>query len=367
MGRAYARALELCRQLGDRLREFTTLRGLWLYHISLLEMEKAQHLAEEALRVAEELDDATRLVGAHATLGVVQFYRGELEAALAHFRHGLEMFDPEMQFQDWPGSHPRVICLLELTLISWMLGYPDRSLEELRAAVGSAQTLGHPLTLAQALCQTAFVHIFLGEPSAAADHAEQALRICEEHRIAGVQADALGVDGWARSASGEGEKGLAQIAQAVERYGLGSDQHVLLALQADALLAVGKPNEALASVAAGLKVIEKMGGAQLEAELYRLKGEALFAGAGTVSEAETAIAKGINVARRQNAKSWELRCAMSLAKLWDRQDRRGEAYDLLAPVYGWFTEGLDTADLKDAKALLDTLTEPAIAAERSPR
>ena len=90
--------------------------------------------------------------------------------------------------------------------------------------MGSARTLGHPLTLAQALCQTAFVHIFLGEPLAAADQAEQALRICDEHRIAGVQADALGVDGWARSASGEGEKGLAQIAEAVERCGLGSDQ-----------------------------------------------------------------------------------------------------------------------------------------------
>jgi predicted ATPase len=237
----------------------------------------------------------------------------------------------------------------------------------LKAAVGSARTLGHPLTLAQALCQTALVHIFLGESLAAADQAEQALRICDEHRIAGVQADALGVDGWARSTSGEVEKGLAQIAEAVERYGLGSDQHVLLALQADALLMVGKPTEALASVAAGLKVIEKMGGAQLEAELYRLKGEALFAGAGRAREAEAAIAKGINVARRQNAKSWELRCAMSLAKLWDRQGQRGEAYDLLAPVYGWFTEGLDTADLKDAKALLDTLTEQAVAAERSPR
>ena len=134
--------------------------------------------------------------------------------------------------------------------------------------------------------------------------------------------------------------------------------NVLLALQADALLMVGKPTEALASAAAGLKVIEKIGGAQLEAELYRLKGEALFAGAGTAREAEAAIFKGINVARRQNAKSWELRCATSLAKLWDRQGRRREAYDLLARVYGWFTEGLDTADLKDAKALLDRLAEP---------
>jgi predicted ATPase len=106
-----------------------------------------------------------------------------------------------------------------------------------------------------------------------------------------------------------------------------------------------------------------MGAAPLEAELHRLRGEALLAGAGTVSEAEAAIEKGIDVARRQNAKSWELRGAMSLARLRRQQGRRAEARDLLAPIYGWFTEGFDTADLKEAKALLDELTEPAIAAE----
>ena len=134
-------------------------------------------------------------------------------------------------------------------------------------------------------------------------------------------------------------------------------------LQADAQLAIGKPEAALASVAAGLKAVEKMGGAPFEAELYRLTGEALLAGAGTVSEAEAAMQKGIDVARRQNAKSWELRGAMSLARLRRQQDRQQEAVALLAPVYGWFTEGFDTADLKDAKTLLDKLTEPTIAAE----
>ena len=128
-------------------------------------------------------------------------------------------------------------------------------------------------------------------------------------------------------------------------------------------MAIGKPEAALASVAAGLKADEKMGGSSLEAELYRLKGEALLAGAGTVSEAEAAIEKGIDVARRQNAKSWELRGAMSLARLRRQQGRPQEAVALLAPVYGWFTEGFDTADLKEAKTLLDMLTEPAIAAE----
>jgi predicted ATPase len=110
-------------------------------------------------------------------------------------------------------------------------------------------------------------------------------------------------------------------------------------------------------------MVEKMGGAPLEAELWRLRGEALLAGAGTVSEAETAIEKGIDVARRQNAKSWELRGATSLACLRRQQGRQQEAVALLAPILGWFTEGFDTADLKEAKTRLDKLTEPAIAAE----
>ena len=130
-------------------------------------------------------------------------------------------------------------------------------------------------------------------------------------------------------------------------------------MQADAQLATGKPEAALATAAAGLKAVEKMGGAPLEAELHRLKGETLLAGAGTVSEAETAIEKGIDVARRQNAKSWELRAAVSLARLRRQQGRPQEAVALLAPVLGWFQEGFDTADLQAARTLLDDLETPA--------
>jgi len=108
IGRAYARAWELCRQVEDHSREFTALRGLWLYHLNLSEMEKSQHFAEEQLRVAERLDDAARLVGAHLALGLVLYNRGKLEPALVQFRRGFEIFDPNMQFPDWPGSHPAV-------------------------------------------------------------------------------------------------------------------------------------------------------------------------------------------------------------------------------------------------------------------
>jgi predicted ATPase len=360
IGRTYARAWELCRQLGDHSRGFTALRGLQLYHVNLLKIEEAQHFAEEALRVAERLDDPARLVGGHMALGATLYWQGKLQSALAHFRRGFELFDPDIQLPDWPGSHPGVQCQFYQALISWMIGYPDRSLDELRAAVGSAETLGHPFTLAQTLCWAAVLHIFRHEPSAVADYAERALRICKEHRIAEYHAYALCVNGLALAASGESEKGPIQVAQGVESYGLGNSLLVLLALQADAQLAIGKPEAALASVAAGLEAVDRMGGGPLEAELHRLKGEALLLGAGTVSEAETAIEKSIEVARRQNAKSWELRGAMSLARLWSGLGRRSEARDLLVPILGWFQEGFDTADLEEAKTLLDKLAERAI-------
>jgi predicted ATPase len=245
-----------------------------------------------------------------------------------------------------------------------MLGYPVRSLDELRAGVESAETLGHSVTLVRALCWAALVHSFRHEPSAVADHAERALRICEEHGIESLHGLALCANGWAFSVSGESKKGLAQIAQGLDSYGLGVSQHALLALQADVQLAIGKPEAALASAAAGLEAVERMGGGPLEAELHRLKGQALLAGAGTVSGAETAIQRGIEVARWQNAKSWELRGAMSLARLWTGKGRHSQARDLLAPILGWFREGFDTADLEEAKTLLDQLAEPAIATER---
>ena len=241
-------------------------------------MEKSQHFAEEALRVAERLGDAARLVGGHMAVAVALFWQGKLDPALAHFRRGFEMFDPIMQFPNWPGANPGVQCQFYPALISWMLGYPDRSLDELRAAVGSAETLGHPVTLAHTLCWVALVHIFRHEPPAAAGYAERTLRICEEHRIAQYHAIAVCVNGWALSASGESEKGLAQIGQGLDSYGPGMNRHMLLALQADAQLASGKPEAALASVAAGLEAVEKAGGAPpLEAELHRLRGEALLA------------------------------------------------------------------------------------------
>jgi predicted ATPase/DNA-binding winged helix-turn-helix (wHTH) protein len=365
IGQTYARAWELCQQLGDHSRGFTALRGLQVYHQNLIEIKKAQHFAEEALRVAERLDDPARLVGGHMAVGATLYWQGKLEPALAHFRRGLELFDPDTQFLDWPGSHPGLQCQLFPMQISWMLGYPDRSLDELRAVVGSAETLGHSVTLVRALCYAALVYSFRHEPSAVADHAERALRICEERGIETFRGLALCANGWALGVSGQSENGLAQIAHGLDSYGLGVSQHALLALQADVQLAMGKPEAALASVAAGLEAVERMGGGPLEAELHRLKGQALLAGAGTVSEAETAIRRGIEVACRQNALSWELRAATSLALLWHQNGRTEEAEKLLGSVYNRFSEGFETADLTTARALTDTFRD-SLSAARGP-
>jgi tetratricopeptide (TPR) repeat protein len=231
-----------------------------VHHLNLLEMEKAQHFAEEALRVAERLDDAARFVGGHMALGATLFWQGKLAPALAQFQRSFEMFDPNMQFPDWPGGHPGVSCQSFRMLISWMLGYPDRSLDQLGTTIRSAEALGHAFTLVQTLCYAALLHIFRHEPSAVTDYAARALRICEEHRIAGFQGNALCALGWALSVSGEIEKGLAQIALGVDSTGLGTVMlHSLLTLQADAQLAIGKPDAALASAATGLERVEKMG------------------------------------------------------------------------------------------------------------
>jgi predicted ATPase len=181
------------------------------------------------------------------------------------------------------------------------------------------------------------------------------LRICAEHRIQNHHGLALCENGWALGVSGESEKGLAQIAQGLDSYDPGILQHILLALQADAQLTIGKPEAALESAAAGLEAVEKQGGAPLEGELHRLRGEALLAGAGRASEAEMALQQGLAVARRQNAKSWELRAAMSLARLRRQQGQHEEAVALVAPILAWFTEGFDTADLQAARTLLDEL------------
>jgi len=202
------------------------------------------------------------------------------------------------------------------------------------------------------------------EPQATHERAEALMALATEQEFAQHVARATIMRGWALAAQGQGAEGTAQMRQGLAAYqATGTEQLrpyylALLALLAEAYGSLGQTAEGLSLLAEVLAPVDRPGERGWAAELHRLQGELLLAQAGDrpqVPEAEACLHQALDVARHQQAKSWELRAAMSLARLWQRQGKRQEAYDLLTPVYGWFTEGFDTADLQEAKALLEGL------------
>ncbi|MCZ6876166.1 MAG: hypothetical protein O7G88_21985, partial [bacterium] len=215
----------------------------------------------------------------------------------------------------------------------------------------------HPYTLARGLYWTTILHQLRREWQMVYERAEKAITVAAEQQIALVLALGPIMRGWALAMQGQAAEGLTQLRQGMEAYratGAELQRPHFLSLLADVHRVMGQPEAGLTALTEALALIEKTGERYYEAELHRLKGGLLLQTGD--AEAETCFHQALDVARRQQAKSWELRAATSLARLWQRQDKRQEAYDLLAPVYGWFTEGFDTADLKDAKGLLEELS-----------
>ena len=249
----------------------------------------------------------------------------------------------------------------------WYLGYPDQALQRSREALTLARELGHPVSLASALLFAAWVHHFRGEGPLIQERAEAAIALAAEQGLTALLAHGTIFQGWAlaqRSAvpgTGRGcrEEGIAQIRQGLAAWRATGAQVLRLyglALLAEASVQAGQREAGLALLAEALVVANDTGERRWDAELHRLRGELLLTpSAAHAEEAESCFGQALDIARRQQAKSWELRAAMSLSRLWQRQGKRAEAHELLAPVYGWFTEGFDTADLQEAKALLEAL------------
>jgi predicted ATPase len=240
----------------------------------------------------------------------------------------------------------------------WLLGYPEQALERVSRTLTMTQERSHPFTLAYVLSHAVLVHQFCREWQVVQAQAEALIALSTEQGFAQWLADGVKYQGWALVAQGHVEEGMAQICKGLASYqttGAELRRSYYLALLADAYGTLARTEEGLTALAEAFAVVMAKGGERFyEAELYRLKGELLLQHAmAQQGEAETCFQQALAVARRQQAKSLELRAAMSLARLWQHQGKRAEARDLLAPVYGWFTEGFDTADLQDAKALLD--------------
>jgi predicted ATPase len=303
---------------------------------------------------------------------------GELAPSREHNEQAMALYDPQQHHSlaVLYGQDPQVSSLAAAGTL-WQLGYPDQALKRSQEAVTLARALSHPFSLAFALNLAAETHQRLREGQLAQARAEAATTLSTDQGFAHLLLWGNILRGWALAEQGQGEVGVAQIRQGLDAWraaGAEIERPHFLALLAEAYGKMGQTEEGLTVLAEALTQVEKTGERYYEAELYRLKGELTLqksqasgakfqveSGSGfgvqsPESEAEACFQKAIEIAQRQQAKSWELRAVMSLSRLWQNQGKKDEARQLLAEIYGWFTEGFDTKDLQEAKALLQELT-----------
>jgi predicted ATPase/class 3 adenylate cyclase len=360
--RVYHRARALCQQVGDTPQLFPVLRGLFLFYLNCGQRQTAQELAEQLLRQAErQPETAPRMLG-HYLLGQVLFIRGALEEAAQHFAQAIAAYDlrEHRQLAHVYGIDLGVITRSLGALVLWLRGYPHRALVQSQEAWTLAQEVAHPLSLVLAQVWLACLHQFRQEAQAAHDWAAGSITLAVQQGFS-AQYVAWGTmpQGWALTQQGQWAAGMAKLREGSEAaLAAGSElwRPYFLALLAEAAGTAGQPEDGLRLLAEARDVMARTDERFYEAELYRLTGVLHLAQAPAAqAEAEANMRHALDVARHQDAKSLELRAAMSLSRLWQQQGKRAEARELLAAIYGWFTEGFDTADLQEAKALLERL------------
>ena len=395
--RHYQQARALCRALNDPPELFPVLWGLWITHAIAGDLSEAEKFGEQLSQFAERMGDTDLALQAHHALWTTLVARGDLTTCQSHIDHGLQLYDTERHYAQtfmFGGHDPGACCRIHGAYLSWLLGYPDRALRLCEEALALGDTLLHGQTRAWALSGKAMVHHFRGEPLAAQHAAEAAIALSTEQQLALWAAYSPPVLGWALVAQGEKERGLAQTQAglaALRATGTGIWQSQFLGLLAYTYGVTGHIQAGLETIDDALTVATRNGEHFYEAELYRLRGELTLAGARKDGSGETRVTaeedshsagvksqhaknpnpssqipdpeleaegyflKALTIAREQSAKSWELRAATSLARLWQQQNKIRDARELLEAVYGWFSEGFDTQDVRDAEALLVTL------------
>jgi predicted ATPase len=295
---------------------------------------------------------------------VTLFHSGEPTAALGHLEAGWAHYNPQQhrRLASLYNRDPGVYGLSYSAHILWILGYPEQARARIQAVLRLAQELAHPFSLAFAYATASLAYQLRREWHAMQAYAEALFALATAHAFPHCEAQGMMWRGWHLVILGRQEEGQRQLQQGLALYrGLGTKFSRWLILLAETCRHTGQRAAGLAAVTEAL-ACEVQDELLYSAELYRLQGELLLqdhpphAGHTAVAEqAEASFQQALHVARQQQARAWELRAATSLGRLWQRQGRRAEARDVLTPVYGWFTEGFDTADLPEAKALLEEL------------
>jgi TolB-like protein/predicted ATPase len=344
----------------DPLLYFSIMYGLWAVNYVCTNVDVMLALARQALARAEKLNAPVPLIIGNRLLGTSLFMLGEFETALSHFDRALPLYSPE---QHRPlaarfGQDIGATVLAYRSWTSWLVGSPERARQDMEAMILLARSIGHTTTLMYVLGHAAVVQVYLGDMDSVEAHGRELLALGEEKGAPVWRAWGMIMLGWAMLPRRRFEDTLELVAGglAVGRAtGATNLMQLYLTPLILAYVGLGRFAEARDCLAQAFGLVEKTGERWAEADLHRLAGEVALACDGDAKSAEACFHRALAIARRQNARAWELRAATSLAALWRDQGRCDQAHDLLAPVYGWFTEGLDTADLLRAKALLDTL------------
>ena len=361
VGKAYTRARELCRQLGESAQLFSVLVGLRFFYVAKGNLQAARQTGEQLLQLAQSSPDPALALEGHYALAVPLHLLGEFALSLEHCERAIALYEPRQHHSHAfvHGLDAGVASRSLAACILWELGYPERALNNSREALRLESEVAHPISHANALTFAGLIYMWCGETEPALELAEVLITLAREKGFSSFLSMGLVFRGWALTALGAGKEGIAQIRKGIADWratGARGNGTGHLAVLLDSYLKAGDTEEAMKVAAEACALIEEIGERNNEARLYQLKGELLRTrGTDSFLEAEHSFRTAIQVARSQRAKSLELRAATGLARLLNDTNRRDQARAVLADIFGWFTEGFDTADLKDAKALLDEL------------
>jgi predicted ATPase len=328
------------------------LLALAHFHSGRRESREAQELAERVIVLAQAAGAPAMLAGAHAVLGLVLNALGQFDGAREHLERALELFGGEVPY----GPLGRSASVV-LSLVLFLLGYPTTALGKAREFLASARRLSDPYLIAYALFSDATLHTLFGDSHIAMERGEELLSTATEHSFGMFQLQSGFVRGWALAGLGRTEESIIEISRTISLQPRGEPRTIpYFCPLAQAYGKNGHPEQGLAAVAEGLTRVELSGERFAEAELHRVKGELLLMREPRdEAQAERCFRTAIDIARRQKGRFWELRATTSLARFLCKQGNRDDARQMLAEIYGWFTEGFDSSDLKDAKALLAEL------------
>jgi class 3 adenylate cyclase/predicted ATPase len=358
-GQAYARARELWEQMGSPSEFLQVPYGQSIHHLVRGELELGLRLDETLLELSRQRGDSAGLVMGHFSAGINLMFAGRFASSRSHLEQVLALYDPVSHrlLAHQAGTHPLVASQVYLGIVLFCLGFLDQALARSNAAIAEARRLAHPPSLALSLTTGARLLSLVGDNAGLGECVDQLVAVTTEQGFPHWGAHGTICRGWVKVKNGDVEEGMTLLRSGSEAClatgaELSAPYHMFL--QARTCEIADQIEEGTALLDDALRIIDRTGECWLAAELHRLKGQLLLR-QGHRDGAEALYRTALSIAQKQEAKLWELRAAASLARLRRDQGQRAAAYDLFAPIYGWFSEGFDTPDLREAKALLDEL------------